>query len=120
MNKQQNASARRGKRPEKSYNDTIYSIQKVLPHRTDHIGPGPGGLGIATVVPGWVNVTPVAAQVIAPLPLVAPWTAIGASGTVDESSILFFGFLNASAGFKATASVAPLEFRYNVVNTHIS
>jgi hypothetical protein len=31
-----------------------------------------------------VNVTPVAAQVIAALPQVARWTAIGASGTVDE------------------------------------
>ena len=74
--------------------------------------------GFATVVPGWLDLTPVAAQVIAPLPLVAPWTAIGASGTVDETSIPFFGFTNASAGFKPTGSVAPLEFRYNVVNTH--
>ena len=73
--------------------------------------------GLTTVVPEWVDLTPVAAQVIAPLPQVAPWTAIGASGTVDETSIPFFGFTNASAGFKAIASIAPLEFRYNVVNT---
>jgi hypothetical protein len=72
--------------------------------------------GLAAVVPGWLDLTPVAAQVIAPI-LIAPWTAIGASGTVDETSIPFFGFTNASAGYKPTASVAPLEFRYNVVNT---
>jgi hypothetical protein len=65
-------------------------------------------------VRNWVSLTPVAAQVIAPA--VAPWTAVGASGSVDESSIPYFGFTNASAGYKPTASIAPLEFRYNVVN----
>jgi hypothetical protein len=62
-----------------------------------------------------VDLTPVAAQVAAPP---SPWTAVGASGTVDESSIPFFGFTNASAGYGPNASVAPLEYRYNVVNVH--
>lgn len=70
-------------------------------------------LGIATVLDDWIEITPVGAQAIP----VAPWTAIGASGSVDESSIPIFGFTNASAGYGANASAAPLEFRYNVVNT---
>jgi len=74
--------------------------------------------GVAVRVHEWAKVEPVAAQVIAPIPLVAPWTAIGASGSVDETSIPFFGFTNASAGYKPSQSVAPLEFRYNVVNVH--
>jgi hypothetical protein len=36
---------------------------------------------------------------------------------VDESSIPFFGFTNASALYGPNGSLAPLEFRYNVVNT---
>jgi hypothetical protein len=66
-------------------------------------------LGIATIL----GITPAVAQGFP----VAPWTAIGASGSVDESSIPIFGFTNASAGYGPTASIAPLEFRYNVVNT---
>jgi hypothetical protein len=66
-----------------------------------------------------ISLTPVAAQtLVAPVIPIAPWTAIGASGTVDESSIPIFGFHNASAGYGLNAAVAPLEFRYNVVNTH--
>jgi hypothetical protein len=73
--------------------------------------------GVANVVIDWVKVMPVAAQVVPLPPPVAPWTAIGASGTVDETSIPMFGFTNASALYGPNASVAPLEFRYNVVNT---
>jgi hypothetical protein len=65
----------------------------------------------------WIDVTPVAAQTIA-APANAAWTAVGSSGTVDESSIPFFGFTGASAGYGPNGSVAPLEFRYNVVNIH--
>lgn len=62
----------------------------------------------------WLEPRLVSAQV-AP----ATWTAVGASGTVDESSIASFGFTNASAGYSAsTTSVSPLEFRYNVTNTY--
>jgi hypothetical protein len=46
-----------------------------------------------------------------------PWTAVGSSGTVDETALPYFGFTNASAGFKPTAWINPLEFRYNVTNT---
>jgi hypothetical protein len=71
--------------------------------------------GVANITQDWLQPVSVQAQA-APL---AAWTAIGASGTVDESSIPFFGFTNASAGYAAgNPSVAPLEFRYNVVNTH--
>jgi hypothetical protein len=73
------------------------------------------GLGLNTVLHDWADPIAVAAQAGVPP---APWTAIGASGTVDESSIPYFGFTNASALYGANASVAPLEFRYNVVNTH--
>ena len=74
-------------------------------------------LGFAAVAAGdavrtWIEITSVAAQGV---PL-APWTAVGSSGSVDEMSINFFGFTNASAGYRPTASVDPLEFRYNVVN----
>lgn len=72
--------------------------------------------GVAVRIYDWAKVTPVAAQVLAPAPQVAPWTSIGASGTVDESSIMHFGFTNASAGYGITQSVLPVEFRYNVVN----
>ena len=71
--------------------------------------------GVANITEDWLQPVSVQAQAAAPP---AAWTAIGASGTVDESSIPFFGFTNASAGYGANASVAPLEFRYNVVNTH--
>jgi hypothetical protein len=73
-------------------------------------------LGIATVLGDLGGITPASAQVIPGIPP-APWTAIGASGSVDESSIPFFGFTDASAGYGPNASTAPLEFRYNVVNT---
>jgi len=63
----------------------------------------------------WIQATPVAAQIVPGFPP-APWTAVGSSGSVDESSIPFFGFTNASAGYGFNASTAPLEFRYNVVN----
>jgi hypothetical protein len=66
---------------------------------------------------GWIATQTVAAQVLAPAVPVAPWTAIGAGGTVDELSIPFFGFHNASAGYAVgTPSTNRLEFRYNVVN----
>ena len=39
-------------------------------------------------------------------------------GSVDESSIQTFGFNGPGAGYGANASMAPQEFRYNVVNTH--
>jgi hypothetical protein len=71
--------------------------------------------GIAGITQDWLQPASVQAQAAPPI---APWTAIGASGTVDELSIPFFGFTNASAGYGANQSVAPLEFRYNVVNTH--
>ena len=58
-----------------------------------------------------------AQAVIIPPPPIA-WTAVGASGSVDESSIQTFGFTGPSAGYGPNASVAPQEFRYNVVNTH--
>jgi hypothetical protein len=63
----------------------------------------------------WVQISPVAAQVTT----VNPWTAIGASGVADETDfapIPLFAFTNASAGYGANASLAQLEFRYNVVN----
>ena len=74
--------------------------------------------GLASVthdvfVPAKLN----AQAVLIPPPPVA-WTAVGASGSVDESSIQTFGFTGASAGYGANASIAPQEFRYNVVNTH--
>jgi hypothetical protein len=46
-----------------------------------------------------------------------PWTAVGSSGSVDESALQYFAFTNASAGFRPTAWINPLEFRYNVTNT---
>jgi hypothetical protein len=35
---------------------------------------------------------------------------------VDETAIPYFGFTNASAGYKPVNWINPLEFRYNVVN----
>lgn len=75
-------------------------------------------LSIAQRTYEWVQPLAASAQVLAPIPIPHPWTAIGASGTVDELSLPFFGFTNASAGYKLGAlSVNPLEFRYNVTNT---
>ena len=75
------------------------------------------GWGLAAVTHNWVAPQTASAQIVIPPPPPA-WTAVGASGSVDESSIPIFGFTNASAGYGPNASVAPLEFRYNVVNTH--
>ena len=57
-----------------------------------------------------------AARLMAQTERLAPWTAIGASGTIDDSGISLFAFVNASAGYRATAATSPLEFRYNVDN----
>ena len=60
------------------------------------------------------GVIPAHAQAVPP----AVWTAVGSTGAVDEGSLGRFAFTNASAGYlPATASVDPLEFRYNVTNT---
>lgn len=51
-------------------------------------------------------------------PILVPWTAVGATGAVDEGSLSRFAFTNASAGYlSTTASVDLLEFRFNVTNT---
>jgi hypothetical protein len=51
--------------------------------------------------------------------VIVPWTSIGAGGTVDELSIPEFAFNLASAGYSpASTTIKPLEFRYNVTNTH--
>jgi hypothetical protein len=71
--------------------------------------------GVANITENWLQPVSVQAQTAPAMPA---WTAVGASGTVDESSIPIFGFTDASAGYGANASVAALEFRYNVVNTH--
>ena len=73
-------------------------------------------VALMTTHPGidWVTPTAVSAQAA----VLGPWTAIGASGTVDESSICCFGFTGPSAGYAAAStSINPLEFRYNVTNT---
>lgn len=58
---------------------------------------------------------PAYAQAVPP----AAWTAVGATGAVDESSLTRFAFTNASAGYATTTpSVDPLEFRFNVTNTY--
>ena len=75
------------------------------------------GWGVASLTHDLVAPVTASAQILVPPPPPA-WTAIGASGSVDESSIPIFGFTNASAGYGANASVAPVEYRYNVVNTH--
>jgi hypothetical protein len=72
------------------------------------------GWSVSARLHEWVEVTPVAAQGFPP----APWTAVGSSGSVDEMSIPYFAFTNASAGYRPTAAITPLEFRYNVVNVH--
>jgi hypothetical protein len=71
------------------------------------------GLGITAAVYEFAGPVPVSAQVGLPP---GPWTAVGASGTVDETSIPIFGFTNASAMYGPNASLAPLEFRYNITN----
>ena len=76
------------------------------------------GWGLVAVTHDWVAPQAALAQIVIPPPPPPAWTAVGASGTVDESSIPIFGFTNASAGYGPNGSVAPLEFRYNVVNTH--
>jgi hypothetical protein len=75
---------------------------------------GFGAWAVSENLQEWLNPMPVAAQTAG----FAAWTAIGASGTVDELSIPTFGFTGPSAGYRPTASLQPLEFRYNVVNTH--
>ncbi|HZT32137.1 MAG TPA: hypothetical protein VFA33_19770 [Bryobacteraceae bacterium] len=71
-----------------------------------------GALGTVWEGLDWFAPEPVSAQGV-----IVPWTAVGASGTVDEGSIAAFGFTNASAGYAAIAALSPLEFRYNVTNT---
>lgn len=78
------------------------------------------GLGVSQIAQNmydWIEPQTAAAQVIVPIPFYRPWTAVGSTGAVDESSLPYFAFTNASAGYKLSPWVNQLEFRYNVTNT---
>ncbi|HEX2643853.1 MAG TPA: hypothetical protein VHU81_12745 [Thermoanaerobaculia bacterium] len=46
------------------------------------------------------------------------WTAVGSTGTVDESASGFYGFGATSAGYRAgSTALTSAVFRYNVTNT---
>jgi hypothetical protein len=77
------------------------------------------GFGMVEIYRNWMPPVPAAAQVLAPLPTPSAWTAVGSTGVVDESGLSTFGLTGPGAGYRAgIASVAPIEFRYNVVNTN--
>ena len=46
-----------------------------------------------------------------------PWTAVGSTGAVDESSINEFASVSTEIGFRKTSSAKTLVARYNVTNT---
>jgi hypothetical protein len=46
-----------------------------------------------------------------------PWTAVGSSGVVDESSLNVFAFGTADIAFRAGATATVVVARYNVTNT---
>ena len=46
-----------------------------------------------------------------------PWTAVGSTGVVDESSLSTFAFGTTEIGFKAGATSTKIVARYNVTNT---
>ena len=46
-----------------------------------------------------------------------PWTAVGSTGVVDESSLNTFAFGTTEIGFKAGATSTKIVARYNVTNT---
>jgi hypothetical protein len=46
-----------------------------------------------------------------------PWTAVGSSGAVDESSLNLYAFGSPDIGFKAGTSGGVVTARYNVTNT---
>lgn len=94
------------------------SLKKICKVITATAVLGLGGWVVGGRIHEWAKLEPVAAQIVPGFP-VAPWTAVGSSGSVDELSIPYFGFTGPSAGYRATPiSVQPLEFRYNVVNVH--
>jgi hypothetical protein len=73
-------------------------------------GPAPlGAVAGKSLAPG-------AAPAIQVPPLL-PWSAVAATGGVDEDSLLDFGFDDAWATYRnGSQSVDPLTFRYNVTN----
>lgn len=72
-------------------------------------------LAITASIAHFVDLPSASAQVPPP---VVPWTGVPSTGTVDESGINFFGFTGPKAHYRAgSASVSPLQFRYNVTNT---
>jgi hypothetical protein len=63
----------------------------------------------------WVKPPVASAQIVIP----RPWTAVGSTGSVDESNLGIYGFSGPAAGYNPfSASVNPLEFHYNVTNTY--
>lgn len=46
-----------------------------------------------------------------------PWTAVGSTGAVDESSLNLYAFGNADIGFRPGAPGSVITARYNVTNT---
>lgn len=46
-----------------------------------------------------------------------PWTAVGATGAVDEASLSTFAFGTTEIGFKPGATSTKIIARYNVTNT---
>lgn len=80
------------------------------------------GGSLAVLVSVWVSRTSAdwsQPPVVHAQGVLVPWTAAGATGSVDESSLADFRFNLASAGYSSTStSLIPLEFRYNVTNTY--
>jgi hypothetical protein len=61
-----------------------------------------------------------AAAATSPLPfqqILTPWTAIGSTGAIDESSANAYAFGAADVGFRAGSPATVLLARYNVTNT---
>jgi hypothetical protein len=87
-----------------------------------HIGKLLAGLALLTLA--MLPFTPLAKNWVAPdvahaQVVLGRWTAIGASGTVDESALTIFGFTGPSAGYNSTStSTNAIELRYNVTNTY--
>jgi hypothetical protein len=63
----------------------------------------------------WVKPPVASAQIIVP----RPWTAVASTGSIDETNLGNYAFSGPAAGYNPfSASLNPLEFRYNVTNTY--
>jgi len=75
------------------------------------------GLGARGYAVGSRENASIRANAVAPQVIPAPWTAVGSTGAVDETSLALFGTSGPNLGFRG-ANGNLVVARYNVTNTY--